>query len=145
MTISFDLDDTLIPGTKRFDTERQNFVHRLLGLEKIRLGTVELFNELRAQGHQVFIYTTSLRSTAKILFTFYAYGIPVDKAINQQLHEKRLGHNSTRSSKYPPAFNIDVHIDDSLGLRIEGKKFNFKTIIVDELDPNWGRTVLGSL
>jgi hypothetical protein len=145
MTISFDLDDTLIPGTKRFETEKQTIIHRLLGLETIRLGTVKLFRELRNNGHRIYIYTTSFRSTAKIKLTFYSYGIPVDTAINQQRHDRQLGENKSRTSKFPPAFNIDVHVDDSPGLRIEGERFNFKTIIVDEHDENWAQTILKSL
>lgn len=41
MTISFDLDDTLIPGRKRFKTERQSLFQKLVGYEKIRLGTID--------------------------------------------------------------------------------------------------------
>lgn len=145
MTISFDLDDTIIPGTKKFDTEKQTIIQRLFGLETIRLGTVELFKELRKRGYRIYIYTTSFRSTAKIKLTFYSYGIPVDTVINQQRHDRQLKENKTRTSKFPPAFHIDVHIDDSLGLRIEGERFNFKTIIVDEHDKKWGQTILKSL
>ena len=111
-------NDTLIPGTKKFETEKQTIVHRLLGLEKIRFGTIELFKALRNKGHRIYIYTTSFRSTAKIKLTFYSYGIPVDIAINQQRHDRQLRENKTRTSKFPPAFNIDVHVDDSPGLRI---------------------------
>ena len=145
MTISFDLDDTLIPGTKRFETEKRTIVHRLFGLEKIRSGTIELFKELRTKGHRIYIYTTSFRSTTKIKLTFYSYGIPVDTAINQKRHDRQLRENKTRTSKFPPAFDIDVHVDDSPGLRIEGERFNFKTIIVDEYDKNWGQTILKEL
>jgi hypothetical protein len=145
MTISFDLDDTLIPGTKRFETEKQTIIHRLFGLETIRLGTVELFKELRSKGHRIYIYTTSFRSTTKIKLTFYSYGIPVDTVINQQRHDRQLRENKTMMSKFPPAFNIDVHVDDSPGLRIEGQRFNFRTIIVAEHNKNWGREILKSL
>jgi hypothetical protein len=145
MIISFDLDDTLIPGTKRFETEKQTIAHRLLGLEKIRLGTIQLFKELRNKGYRIYIYTTSFRSASKIKLTFYFYGIPVDTAINQQRHNRQLRENKNKASKFPPAFDIDVHVDDSSGLRIEGERFNFKTIIVDENDKNWGQTILKSL
>ncbi|MBO9699742.1 MAG: hypothetical protein J7604_05985 [Sporocytophaga sp.] len=84
MTISFDLDDTLIPGTKLFETEKRNIFQTLTGQEKIRLGTIALFKELRTRGHTICIYTTSLRSIAGIKLMFYSYGIPVDKIINQQ-------------------------------------------------------------
>ena len=145
MTISFDLDDTLIPGTKRFDTEKQTVVHRLLGLEKIRLGTIDLFKELRSKGYRIYIYTTSFRSVIKIKLMFYSYGIPVDTVINQQQHDRRLKESRIRTSKYPPAFGIDIHVDDSPGLRIEGEKFNFRTIIIDEGDKNWSRTIFENL
>lgn len=142
MIISFDLDDTLIPGTKRFETEEQSILHRICGLEKIRLGTVSLFKVLKKKGLKIFIYTTSLRSAAKIKMTFYLYGIPVDGVINQQRHDKHLRENKARYSKYPPAFGINVHVDDSYGLEMEGKRYNFKTIIVDEKDQNWVGTIL---
>jgi hypothetical protein len=56
-----------------------------------------------------------------------------------------LRENRKRTSKYPPAFDIDVHVDDSPGLEIEGKKYSFKTIIVDEHDKDWARTILDRL
>lgn len=62
MIITFDLDVTLIPGTKQFETEKQNIFQQLTGQEKIRLGTLILFKELRKRGHSICIYTTSLRS-----------------------------------------------------------------------------------
>lgn len=88
MTISFDLDDTLISGTKRFDTERQSLMHKILGLETLRIGTVELIKALQAKGHKIYIYTTSFRSPIKIWCTFFLYGIKLDKIINQKVHEK---------------------------------------------------------
>jgi hypothetical protein len=145
MIISFDLDDTLIPGTKKFETEKRTIIQRIFGIEKIRLGTIELFKELRNKGHRIYIYTTSFRSAAKIKLTFYSYGVPVDIVINQQRHDRQLKEDKTRTSKFPPAFNIDVHVDDSPGLRIEGERYNFKTIIVDEYDKNWGLTILKSI
>lgn len=145
MIISFDLDDTLIPGTKVFETRKQTPVQQLMGLEKIRYGTVELFKELRRRGHSIYIYTTSFRPALRTRLTFYSYGIPVDKVINQRLHNRQLKKNRNRSSKYPPAFGIDIHVDDSPGLRIEGERFNFKTIIIDENDKDWISTILANI
>jgi hypothetical protein len=142
MIISFDLDDTLIPGTKTFETEDQNLLQKLTGIEKIRKGTIELFKELRSRGHGIYIYTTSFRPTLKAKLTFLSYGIPVDKVINQQCHDRELKENRTRCSKFPPAFGIDIHVDDSQGLKIEGAKFNFRTIILDEKDPAWADKIL---
>jgi len=145
MIISFDLDDTLIPGTKTFDTEKQNFIQKLTGIEKIRKGTIGLFKELRSRGHNIYIYTTSFRPTLKAKLTFLSYGIPVDKVINQQCHDRELKENKTRCSKFPPAFGIDIHIDDSPGLKIEGDKFNFRTIIIEEKDLTWTHKILKSV
>jgi hypothetical protein len=142
MIISFDLDDTLIPGTKTFETEDQNLLQKLTGIEKIRKGTIELFKELRSRGHGIYIYTTSFRPTLKAKLTFLSYGIPVDKVINQQCHDRELKENRTKCSKFPPAFGIDIHVDDSQGLKIEGAKFNFRTIILDEKDPAWADKIL---
>jgi hypothetical protein len=142
MIISFDLDDTLIPGTKKFPTEKQTGLQRLLGLEKIRAGTIELFKTLHEKGHVIYIYTTSFRSSTRIKLTFYAYGIPIDGAINQQKHDRTLLENKTRTSKHPPSFGIHVHVDDSPGVKIEGKRFDFPTIIIGENDTNWGQKIL---
>jgi phosphoserine phosphatase len=142
MIISFDLDDTLIPGTKSFETEDQNLLQKLTGIEKIRKGTIELFKELRSRGHSIYVYTTSFRPTLKAKLTFLSYGIPVDKVINQQCHDRELKENRTKCSKFPPAFGIDIHVDDSQGLKIEGAKFNFRTIILDEKDPAWADKIL---
>jgi hypothetical protein len=142
MIISFDLDDTLIPGTKTFETEDQNLLQKLTGIEKIRKGTIQLFKELRTRGHGIYIYTTSFRPTLKAKLTFLSYGIPVDKVINQQCHDRELKENRTKCSKFPPAFGIDIHVDDSQGLKIEGAKFNFRTIILDEKDPAWADKIL---
>jgi FMN phosphatase YigB (HAD superfamily) len=121
MIISFDLDDTLIPGTKSFETEDQNLIQKLTGMERIRKGTIELFNELRSRQHHIYIYTTSFRPTLKIKLTFLSYGIPVDRVINQQCHDRELKENKTRCSKFPPAFGIDIHVDDSPGLKLKDK------------------------
>lgn len=143
MIISFDLDDTLISAI--FDTEKQSIIQKILGLEKIRYGTIELFKKLKSEGHTIYIYTTSFRSTIKTKLTFLIYGISINKVINQEVHDRTLKEKKTRTSKFPPAFNIDIHIDDSLGLKIEGERYNFKTIIVKVNDENWVDTILNEI
>lgn len=145
MIISFDLDDTLIPGIKRFKTEKRGFLQRIFGLEALRIGTIELVKLLQANGHKVYIYTTSLRSKKKIWLTFYIHGIKPDMIINQDVHNKTLREKAKNHSKYPPVFKIDVHVDDSKGVEIEGRRHNFKTIIVAEEDSNWVDSILSEL
>lgn len=143
MIISFDLDDTLI--SNKFELEKTNFFQRLFGIESIRKGTIDLFKELKKQKHQIYIYTTSYRSESRIKWTFYSYGVSVDFVINQQKHKKRLRKTNVYSSKFPPAFNIDIHIDDSVGVEIEGRKYGFKTIIISETDHNFTQTILSKI
>ncbi|HRI19945.1 MAG TPA: hypothetical protein PLA68_03285 [Panacibacter sp.] len=145
MIISFDLDDTLIPATKRFETEKQNLFQRVCAIEELRIGTIQLMKTLQAQGHRIFVYTTSLRKTNKIWFTFFSYNIKLDKVINQAIHERTLREKYSTYSKYPPAFNIDIHIDDSRGVEAEGSRFGFKTIIVAADDTNWTEFVLQNI
>lgn len=144
MILSFDLDDTLISKNK-FELEKSNVFQRLLGLENLRKGTIDLFKELKKQKHQIYIYTTSYRSESRIKWTFYSYGISVDFVINQQKHQKTIRKKDIHCSKFPPVFNIDIHVDDSIGVEMEGQKYGFKTIIISETDENWTETILSKI
>jgi hypothetical protein len=145
MKISFDLDDTIIPGSKTFQTERQTLFQKLLGMELIRKGTVELFKALRKRGHTVGIYTTSHRSYGHVKLLFLLNGFPVDFIINQKRHLLKLNNSGVHCSKYPLAFDIDLHIDDSKGVEIEGQKYGFRTLIIEEQPPEWGNLVLNKV
>jgi hypothetical protein len=142
MKISFDLDDTLIAGAIPFDEESQNIIQKCLRMEKLRKGTLGLFQDLRAQGHEVCIYTTSLRSTFIIRLTFWLHGIYLRDIYNKTIHDRHIRGMSIHSSKYPPLFGIALHVDDSEGLRKEGEKYNFKTIIIKADDADWVNQVL---
>ena len=142
MIISFDLDDTLIPGIQQFETGRRSFLQRVCGVEKVRVGAIALMKACKAEGHKVYVYTTSLRSTGWIWWTFFSYGVRLDKVINQRVHDRVMRGSEISSSKYPPAFKIDVHIDDARGVGMEGERYNFRTIIVAGDDGAWTEKVL---
>lgn len=126
MKISFDLDDTLIPGSYNdFPTETRNLFQKLVNIERIREGTKELFKYLKENGNNVGVYTTSFRTRFKIKFQFLTYGIKLDFIINEKRNKSAQKRAGITSSKYPPAFDIDLHIDDSKGVEIEGEKLNF--------------------
>ncbi|KAF2506844.1 hypothetical protein EYY60_20220 [Flavobacterium zhairuonense] len=144
MIISFDLDDTLIAKNK-FDLEKNNLFRKFFEIEQIRRGTVYLFKELKKRKHKIYIYTTSYRSEFKIRLMFYSYGVSVDCIVNQQKHQKKIAKRNIYCSKFPPMFNIDLHIDDSIGVEIEGKKNGFKTIIISENDEDWVQKILKSV
>ncbi|MGL4583717.1 MAG: hypothetical protein ACRCVU_12145 [Flavobacterium sp.] len=73
---------------------------------------------------------------------FWLYGISVDYIINQQEHDKALREKKRDISKYPPIFGIDVHVDDSVGVEVEGKRHNFRTILVSIDDKKWVDKIL---
>ena len=137
MNISFDLDSTLIPNGKEFETENRNGIAKLFGIEQMRKGTRELISDLQNQGHKVHIYTTSFRTKRKIRLTLKYYGIKVNRIVNEKENRKVLKSRNINSSKFPPVFDFDLHIDDLKGVGIESERFSFKAIIVEPNDKNW--------
>jgi len=137
MNISFDLDSTLIPNGKEFETENRSKIAELFGIEEIRKGTTKLILDLQNQGHKIHIYTTSFRAKRKIRRTLKYYGIKVSCIVNEKKNRKVLTSLNISSSKYPPAFGFDLHIDDLKGVGIEAEKLNFEVIIIEPKDKNW--------
>jgi len=137
MNISFDLDSTLIPNGKEFETEGRSRIAKLFGIEEIRKGAPELIFDLQNQGHKIHIYTTSYRNKLKIRRMLKYYGIKVNRIVNEKENRSVLKAQNVNSSKYPPAFCFDLHIDDSKGVGMESERLNFKTIIVDPTDKDW--------
>ena len=141
MKISFDLDGTLIPFSDEFETEKLGFFGKLIGVEKIRKNTPELFLYLKERGHSINIYTTSFRKKNKIRRTLRYYKLSADRIVNQFENRRTLEKIQISSSKYPKAFGFDIHIDDSEGVQLEGEKFLFDTIILDPKDSAWIDTI----
>jgi len=129
MRIAFDLDDTLIPSVHTFATEQPP--RRLLGWMfcriPLRLGTTRLLRTLTNQGHDLWIYTTSLRSRFLIRQLFNIPGVRIGGVINGDDHATQ---GTIRCSKYPPVFGMDVLVDDLPGVVVEGKRHGFHVIQV---------------
>ena len=142
MKISFDLDSTLIPAGNEFSVEKAGVLHKFIGVEPIRKGTIKLFKEIKSLGHELGIYTTSYRKASKVKFNFFIYGLTLDFFINEKQNRNKLKIHQIQASKYPPAFNIDIHIDDLKGVGLEGNKYSFESIIIDPNDINWNKKVL---
>ena len=148
MRIAFDLDDTLIPMDRARQQERLPFPLQLFYAEGLRPGSRRLLKRLRRDGHELWIYTTSHRSAFYIRSLFALMGIRLGGVVNQDRHLREVkpmpipGH---RSSKYPPAFGIDILIDDSEGVLEEGRRYDFAVIRVDPSDEEWVETVLRGL
>jgi hypothetical protein len=144
MRIAFDLDNTLIRGAYPFALERpkRRFWARLLGKEALRAGIVELAAHCQRQGWEVWVYTTSYRSAGYIRRLFWLHGIGLAGVINQARHEREV---RVRSTKYPPQFGIDLLVDDSEGVRIEGERYGFAVLVVSPTDADWAAKVRARL
>jgi hypothetical protein len=149
MRISFDLDDTLVCHFPGAPVEKKRWLGKLCGCfgEPLRKGACSLMGELRARGHSIWIYTTSGRSPFQIRLWLFGYGIRVHGIVNDQRHRREASRRglSYVPSKYPPAFDIDLHVDDSEGVRTEGEQHGFRVVVVRPDDEDWIRQVLGTV
>jgi hypothetical protein len=144
--ISFDVDDTLVCRGACGGLEGgvlPPFIHRWL-CEHLRPGTRSLIRELKQRGWSVWVYTTSLRTPFQVRFWLLLHGITIDGVINDDRHRRELSTRrfSRLPSKYPPAFNIDLHVDDSEGVGLEGEQHGFKVVVVEPDDTKWTEKVL---
>jgi hypothetical protein len=143
------VDDTLVCHSPNSSNEIERwpkFIHRLFG-EPLRLGTRERIAKLRQRGCSIWIYTTSERTPSYIWLWLFLYGIRVNGVVNDERHRRELvGRSFARlPSKYPPAFRIDLHIDDSEGVLLEGSEHGFHVLVISPDDPFWTQKVLDAV
>jgi len=145
MKISFDIDNTLVPYSDDFQVEQTKSILNFISNEKLRLGTIKLFNKLEEDNHEILIYTTSFRPIWKLKLLFAKYGLFPNGFINQKINIKALKQANSQTSKNPKLFNIDLHIDDSEGVKIEGERMGFDTLIIEPKNENWTSKVLNEV
>jgi len=138
MRIAFDIDDTLIPRPGSImRTETLHRLPRLISREPLREGAPELLKSLRREGHHVWLYTTSYRDPLRLHLWFASFGVVLNGIVNQRRHDLALATMPVISSKYPPAFGIDLLVDDSEGVYLEGQRYGFSVLRVFENDSSW--------
>jgi hypothetical protein len=140
VVISFDIDDTLVCSP---DVPTEPSVPRWLRPwygEGLRRGTRALMGELLRRRCRVRVYTTSHRSPRYLRGWFRWFGVPLDGVVNQTRHDRVVGRRGP--SKFPPAFGIDLHVDDSDGVGLEGARHGFDVVVVSPDDLDWARRVL---
>ncbi|NEO84600.1 MAG: hypothetical protein F6J87_10155 [Spirulina sp. SIO3F2] len=141
MKISFDLDDTLVCRQNNIPQEPNPipFFLKPWFREPLRAGTCQLMTTLRKQSHEICIYTSSYRSPFYIRCWFWLYGITLGEVINQTVHNQHLQNSQRRDrpSKDPRLFGIHLHIDDSEGVKQEGKKLGFRVCQISPQDDCW--------
>ena len=148
MRISFDVDDTLV----LYDGSPKETVvpwwWRWRYHEPLRLGTKALMQALLARHCELWIYTTSYRQPRYMRGWFKSFGVPLAQVVNQDRHDqvvKKSQFPGYVPSKYPPAFGIDLHVDDSEGVVMEGQEHGFRVVVVSPTDLEWGARVLAAV
>jgi hypothetical protein len=140
MLISFDVDDTLVCGPSAPTDDVIPRWRRWWYREGLRRGTKALMTALLMRRWQTCVYTTFYRSSGYVRGWFKSFGIPIGGIVNRSRHERTVGPKGP--SKYPPAFGIDLHVDDSDGVRLEGERHGFAVVVVSPEDPDWTSRVL---
>lgn len=140
MRISFDIDDTLVCCPPVPSEQVIPWWRRWRYPEPLRRGTRSLMEELLRRDCEVWVYTTSHRPPRYLRGWFRSFGVRLGGVVNQDRHERVVGRQGP--SKYPPAFGIDLHVDDSEGVGEEGRRHRFAVVVVSPGDPDWACRVL---
>lgn len=143
MRISFDIDDTLVCSARVPAEQPLARWRRFWYSERLRAGTTELMRELIRMRCEVWFYTTSYRTPRYLTGWFRCLGVPIAGVVNQDLHDRVVGRRGP--SKYPPAFGIDLHVDDSEGVGMEGRQHGFAVVVVAPEDRDWVGRVLAAV
>lgn len=103
--------------------------------------------QLRQRDCSIWIYTSSGRTAFRIRLWLLLHGIRIDGVVNEERHRRELARYrfSRLPSKYPPAFGIDLHVDDSEGVQMEGEEHGFRVVVVHPDDENWTERVLDAV
>ena len=143
MRVSFDLDDTLICGVSIPSEYPVARWRRWRYPEPLRRGARDLLLALLQRRCELWIYTTSCRSPRYLKAWFGSFGVPLGGVVNQARHERTVGLRGP--SKLPPAFGIDLHIDDAPGVALEGIRHHFAVLTVAPDDARWVERILSAV
>ena len=144
MIVSFDLDDTLFVDPLKIKTENPlGFPYKHIYKERLRLGTIALFQRIQNNGIKLWIYTTSYRSERYIRSFFKCYGIKIDGVVNGHRHEAEVQGKRKEAfpSKYPSRYKIALHIDDDPSVAQNGSIYGFKVYLLNNNDVDWHQKI----
>lgn len=143
--ISFDLDEVLFVNPKTHKTEpRPPIPFNILFRERLRLGTIELIRRLKKEGFEVWVYTSSFRSTHYIRSLFALYRIRFDGIVNGDRHLKEVQGNRKEvlPQKMPGKYRISLHIDDEPIYLKHARSYGFNMLLLDEEDDSWVENIM---
>ncbi|MGB0523312.1 MAG: hypothetical protein ACPGJS_10160 [Flammeovirgaceae bacterium] len=147
MRIAFDLDGTLIIEDHPFPLEKRAkpYEHKPLSSEQLRAGLINLYQNIVNLDHEFWVYTSSYRSIEAIERLFKQYELNLHGIINQGIHHNTLAKKENELrwiSKYPPAFEIDLLIDNSTLVQEESKKWGFEVLLISATDLFWTEKIM---
>ena len=145
MRVSFDLDEVLFVSPQDHKTESAlPFPLNRIYKERLRYGTRQLIPELRRQGFEVWIYTSSHRTEKYIRRLFALYGIRFDGIVNAQRHRKEVQkeHHEILPSKMPGHYRISLHVDDENIVASYGKTYGFDVFQLNAQDDDWAEKII---
>ena len=142
LRVSFDIDDTLVCGAQVPSEQHVPFLYRRRYPEPLRHGSRKLMRSLEQRGCRLWLYTSSGRAPGCLHGWFRAIGIRLEGVINQDRHQQVAGRRGP--SKFPPAFGIGLHIDDSEGVAMEAQAHRFHVVVVSPHDERWTEHVLAA-
>lgn len=148
LRISFDLDDTLVVyGDDRpRDPCLVPILLQYFFRDPLRQGSRALLHELHSRAVELWVYTTSRRSERSIRLWWRLNRLPrLSGVINQTHHEREMRQLGLARppTKLPGHWQIDVHVDDSEGVRQEQPSHHaVQVIVVAPTDGNWASRVL---
>ena len=146
MRVSFDLDEVLFVSPKTHKTEPPlPFPLNKLYRERLRLGTPDLLRTLKAQGYEVWIYTSSFRSERYIRNLFRFYGVRLDGIVNGNRHLREVQRDSKTvlPQKLPSRYRISLHIDDEAVICTAAGQYGFRAYQLDTRDDDkWKEKII---
>lgn len=145
MRVSFDLDEVLFVNPDTHKTEPELiFPFNKIYVERLRLGTADLINELQKREIEVWVYTSSYRTHRYIKNLFRLYGVKFDGIVNAQRHnaEVQAGNVHTLPQKLPNKYRIALHIDDEEIVATYGKSYGFNVYQLNAQDDDWKEKIL---
>jgi hypothetical protein len=73
---------------------------------------------------------------------FRSYGIALHGVVNGDRHHREVEERrGLRCVKYPPAFAIDLLVDDSAAIAAEAERLGYNVLVLDPADALWHRHV----
>ena len=145
MRISFDLDEVLFVSPKTHKTEPPLiFPFNRIFVERLRLGTPALINELQALGYEVWVYTSSYRTERYIKSLFRLYGVTFDGIVNATRHLREVQRDSKTilPQKMPTRYRISLHVDDETVICTSALQNGFHAYHLDAQDDDWKEKII---